>query len=59
MFSTIYILAKISDVNVFVIFGIYLILNLGFSIYLKSNLFLINFSILFRIYFFTSNCLYR
>lgn len=43
MFSTIYILAKISEVNVFVIFGIYLILNLGFSIYLKSNLFLINF----------------
>ena len=43
MFSTIYILAKISEVNVFVIFGIYLILNLAFSIYLKSNLFLINF----------------
>lgn len=43
MFSTIYILTKISEVDVFVIIGIYLILNLGFSIYLKSNLFLINF----------------
>lgn len=43
MFSTIYILAKLSEVNVFMIFGIYLILNLFFSIYLKSNLFLINF----------------
>jgi len=43
MFSTIYILAKLSGVNVFMIFGIYLILNLFFSIYLKSNLFLINF----------------
>lgn len=43
MFSTIYILAKLSEVNVFMIFGIYLILILFFSIYLKSNLFLINF----------------
>ena len=43
MFSTIYILAKLSGVNVFMIFGSYLILNLFFSIYLKSNLFLINF----------------
>lgn len=43
MFSTIYILTKISEVDVLVIIGIYIILNLGFSIYLKSNLFLINF----------------
>ena len=43
IFSTIYLLSKISGINIFFLFGSYLILNFGFSLYIKSNLYLVNF----------------
>ena len=43
IFSIIYLISKISGINLFFLFGAYLILNLVFSLYLKSNLYLLNF----------------